>query len=40
MKKYLSKIALFFVLMVVIDVAYGFMAEWLFAHAKGGDTGR
>lgn len=40
MKKYLIKIALFFSLMVAIDVAYGFVAEYLFAHAKGGDTGR
>lgn len=40
MKKYLSKIALFFVLLVAIDVAYGFVADYLFVHAKGGDTGR
>lgn len=38
MVKYLKKIALFFALVAVIDVACGFCFDQLKKHAKGGDT--
>ena len=36
MKKYLLKIALFFVIVAVVDFCYGTICDYLRDHAKGG----
>ena len=38
MKKFLLKVLLFFVLVVVMDFAWGSVFTWLRSHAKGGST--
>ena len=38
MRKYLIKIILFFIAVVIIDIAFGFACRYLNTHAKGGDT--
>lgn len=40
MKKYLINIIVFFVIVIVIDVAVGSLGDYLQAHSKGGDTKR
>jgi len=38
MKKYIAKILIFFVIVVVIDFCVGFVGGYFQSHAKGGDT--
>ena len=38
MKKFLLKVALFFGLMVIVDIAFGYGFDFLMSHAKGGST--
>lgn len=38
MKKFIVRIFIFFVIVAVIDVAFGFVCRYLTCHAKGGDT--
>ena len=36
MKKYLLKIGLFFAIVLLVDLSFGFTCKYLVAHAKGG----
>ena len=38
MKKYLAKILLFFIIVALIDVAFGMGCDYLYKNSKGGDT--
>lgn len=38
MKKYIAKILLFFIIVALIDVAFGMGCDYLYKNSKGGDT--
>lgn len=38
MKKYIVRILIFFAVVVTIDIAFGYVCNYLHSHAKGGDT--